>query len=186
MTNPTPKLLAQLEALLFIYGEALTYKKIAGILRVKEAEVAAGIKALEAELARENRGLMLITGNYEAQLTTKGDFKNIAEEIIKEELNATLTPAALETMSIVAYTGPISRAELDYIRGVNSTFILRSLLIRGLIERAPDPKRANAFVYTASFALFRHLGIGKQEELPEYKKFQDLVKQLRRSNEQSA
>lgn len=176
---PKNSLIAQLEALLFIYGEPLSYKKIAGILKIKEMEAKEAAEQLEKSMAGEERGLMLVKDKEKIQLATKGEFKKIAEEIIKDELSETLTPAALETLSIVVYSAPISRAELEYIRGVNSSFSLRSLLLRGLVERAPDPKRPNAFVYSPSFEFLRHLGIGKIEDLPEHAKFQDLIKKLR-------
>lgn len=178
-------LLGQLEALLFIYGEAMSYKKIAQTLKIKESEVQDLVTTLETNLAAENRGLSLLVDQNKIQLTTKGQFQNITEEIIKEEVNEALTPAALEAAAIVTYAGPISRAELDYIRGVNSTFTLRNLLIRGLIERAPDPKRANAFVYSPSFEFLRHLGINKREALPEYSKFRELIKALREPTPQN-
>ena len=165
--NPK-QLVAQLEALLFIYGEPMTYKKIAQVLKVKEDEVKEAVKIFEENLKQENRGLALTIDKEKIQLTTKGEFKTISEEIIEEELNENLTPAALETLSIVIYSAPISRAEIEYIRGVNSSFILRGLLIRGLIERSQDPKRANAFVYNSSFEFLKHLGIGKAEDLPEF------------------
>ena len=176
--NPK-QLVAQLEALLFIYGEPMTYKKIAQVLKVKEDEVKEAVKIFEENLKQENRGLSLTVDQEKIQLTTKGEFKKISEEIIKEELNENLTPAALETLSIVIYSAPISRAEIEYIRGVNSSFILRGLLIRGLIERSQDPKRANAFVYHPCFEFLKYLGIGKVENLPEFEKFQELIKSLR-------
>lgn len=168
-----------MEALLFIYGEPMTFKKIAQVLKVKEDEVRETVKNLAENLKEENRGLILITDQDKVQIATKGDFKKISEEIIKEELNENLTLAALETLSIIIYAAPISRAEIEYIRGVNSSFILRSLLIRGLVERSPDPKRSNAFIYNPSFEFLKHLGINKVEDLPDFEKFQNLIKSLR-------
>ena len=90
----------------------------------------------------------------------------------------------METLSIVTYAGPMTRAELEYIRGVNSSFTMRNLLIRGLIERYPDPKRTNVFIYKPSFDLLKHIGISKVEDLPEYEKFQALIAKLRNPDEQ--
>ena len=86
-----------------------------------------------------------------------------------------MTSAALETISIIAYAGPISRADIEYIRGVNSSFTIRNLLLRGLVERTIDPKRSNAYVYTASFDLIKRLGLSKVEELPDYAKYKQTV-----------
>jgi segregation and condensation protein B len=90
--------------------------------------------------------------------------------VLKEDLS----PASLETLAIVAYKGPINRIEIDNIRGVNSSFILRSLLIRGLIDRQIDAHRANAYSYKPSFDLIRKLGIDSLEQLPDYEKFKTL------------
>lgn len=173
------KIIAQLEALLFIYGDSLDFKKIAKTLKLTEAEAREAAKSLSEELGKENRGLFLIQDKDKVQLTTKPNFSNLLETVIKEELHENLTPAALETLSIIAYAGPLSRAELEYIRGVNSSFTLRNLLIRGLIERSPDPKRGNVFLYNPSFDLLKHLGISKQENLPEYEKFKSLIEKMR-------
>jgi len=150
------KLVSKLEALLFIYGEPLEVKKIAKILGLKEPEIKEGLIGLEEELKREERGLMLVQDKSKAQLVTKPEFSKLLEDVTKQEFTEALTPASLETISIVAYAGPITRADLEYIRGVNSSFTLRALLMRGLVEREVDPKRANAYIYSASFDLLRH------------------------------
>ena len=90
------------------------------------------------------------------------------EELCKEELSRDLGKAGLETLSIVLYRGPITRSGIDYIRGVNSTFILRNLLIRGLVEKIPNPNDQRSFLYRATFDLLSHLGIPRVEDLPEY------------------
>lgn len=169
-------LVSKIEALLFIYGEPIEQKKMAKILNLKEADLAQGISLLEAELIREERGLILIQDKNKLQLVTKPAFSKLLEEVTKQEFTEALTPAALETLSIVMYSGPISRADIEYIRGVNSSFTLRALLMRGLVERDVDSKRSNAYVYKASFELLRHLGLSKNEDLPDYQKYKDLVR----------
>jgi len=178
------KLVSKLEALLFIYGEPLEVKKIAKILGLKEPEIKEGLIGLEEELKREERGLMLVQDKSKAQLVTKPEFSKLLEDVTKQEFTEALTPASLETISIVAYAGPITRADLEYIRGVNSSFTLRALLMRGLVEREVDPKRANAYIYSASFDLLRHLGLSKNEELPEYQNYKSLVGQLHQDLQQ--
>ncbi len=172
-------LISKIEALLFIYGDALEIKKIAKTLRASEDEVAEAVKQLEGELKSEKCGLFLVSDKEKIQLTTKPDLASLLESVIKEELRENLTPAALETLSIVAYAGPMTRAELDYIRGVNSSFSLRNLSIRGLVERYPDPKRGNVYIYKPSFELLKFLGVAKAADLPEYEKFQQLIEKLR-------
>lgn len=178
MTKST-NLLAELEALLFIYGEPMDFKKIAKTLKITEEEARGATGLLAEELRGDQRGLFLVRDKEKIQLTTKPDFSGLLETVIKEELNENLTPAALETLSIVAYAGPLTRAELEYIRGVNSTFTVRNLLIRGLIERAPDPKRGNVFLYGPSLEFLKHLGVAQAGELPEYEKFKSLIEKMR-------
>ncbi len=197
------KIVAAIEAILFVYGEPMEIKKITKLLKTDEAAVKEALKDLEQEFSAENRGLKLIFKDSSAggfvQLATKPDFASFLEDFIKEEFKENLTPASLETLSLIAYLGPVSRAQIDYYRGVNSTFILRSLLIRGLVERYPAPKRANiyphtkrglasetqednyprygvgVYLYEVSFDLLKYLGISKVEELPEYEKFKQMT-----------
>lgn len=171
-------LLAKIEAFLFIYGEPIEAKKLAKVFGVKEEEIEADLTQFSEALKNEDRGLTLVWDKGRVQLVTKPEFSKLLEDITKEEFTEDLTPAALETLSIAAYAGPINRADLEYIRGVNSSFILRALLMRGLVEREPDPKRPNAFVYTTSFELLKKLGLAKNNELPDYQKYNGLVKTL--------
>jgi segregation and condensation protein B len=180
MDNPekNKNLTGAIEAILFVYGEPMEIKKLAKLLKTSEAAAKEAIKGLEQQLAAENRGLKLISKDSPAgisvQLATKPEFAPLLENFIKEEFKENLTPASLETLSLIAYMGPISRAQIDYYRGVNSAFILRSLLIRGLIERRLDPKKTNVYLYELSFDLLKYLGISKVEDLPEYEEFKTM------------
>jgi segregation and condensation protein B len=80
-----------------------------------------------------------------------------------------LSKAALEVLSIVAYKGPISRAEIESIRGVNCSFTLRSLMMRGLLERIDNPKDGRGYLYKISFEFMKKLGIESIDKLPDYK-----------------
>lgn len=164
---------AAIEALLFVHGEPIGIKKIAEILKIDRIIAENSIKELEEKLKAEDRGLMLVFNNQQVQLTTKPDFAPFLENFIKEEFKENLTPASLETLSLIAYLGPMTRVQIDYHRGVNSSFILRNLLIRGLIERFSDSQKSNAYLYQPSFDLLKYLGISKIEELPEYEKFKN-------------
>ena len=125
---------------------------------------------IQNSLQNNNRGLTLIQTDTEVMLGTAKEFSPLIEQLTKEELSRDLGKAGLETLSIVLYQGPISRADIDYIRGVNSQFILRNLLIRGLVERIDNPKDARSFLYKTTLDLLAHLGISKVEDLPEYEK----------------
>lgn len=179
MESTKNNIVAKLEALLFLYGEPIAYKKIAKILDTKENNIQETVKELAEQLKEANRGLGIIFDDDKVQLITKSEFAPLLEGVIKSELNEDLSPASLETLSIITYSAPISRAEIDYIRGVNSSFILRALLIRGLIDRDADPHRANAFVYKPSFEFLKKIGIGRPTDLPEYAEFQKMIGVLR-------
>jgi len=166
--------LAALEALLFVHGEPLAIKKIAAVLDVPEAAVAELITAFRESLAAGDRGLALVANDHSVQLVTKAALMPVIQEFVKQELTEDLTPASLEALSLVAYLGPLPRARLDYLRGVNSSFILRNLMMRGLVERFPDPERSAVMLYRATIDLWKHLGVPGQERLPEYDTFKTL------------
>ena len=156
----------KIEAILFWKGEPMKLKKLADMFDVSVHDIQFGINTLKEGL--QNRGVALIEKEDEVMLATAPEFGEIIENLTKEELSKDLGKASLETLSIVLYQGPIKRSEIDYIRGVNSQFILRNLLVRGLIDKITDPKDARTFVYKPSFELLAHLGVKNIEELPEY------------------
>lgn len=158
----------QIEAVLFWKGEPQSIKKLAASLGKKEEEIKAGLDVLKEKI--KDRGVELIFKDDEVMLGTSAEFSHIIERLTKEELVRDLGRAGLETISIIAYKGPISRAEIDYIRGVQSTFILRNLQIRGLVERITNEKDHRSFLYKPTFELLQFLGVAKIEDLPEYEK----------------
>lgn len=177
MTTLEGKKIAQLETLLFQYGEPITTKKAAALLDISPEECAALVDIYAQALTHEDRGLALFRDGSEIQLTTKPEYRSVLEKIIHDEFKEELTPAAVETISIIAYLGPIPRATVDYVRGVNSSFIIRNLLMRGLIERNQDEHRKHTYEYKVTFDFLKHLGISHVSELPEYEKFKDILSQ---------
>lgn len=168
--------LAALEALFFYYGEPLDAKKISKLLDLKESESEALIKELSEKIeADEKSGLTLLKDNEFYQLATKPSVAWLGKKLVQEEFKEELTPAALETLSIIAYLGPAPRSTIDYVRGVNSSFILRNLLVRGLVERRVQAARKNVFEYNVSFDCLKHLGLDKIEDLPEYEKYKNIL-----------
>ena len=122
-----------IEAILFLKGEPMNIKKLATILGVQEFEVLEAVKKLQEKL--QDRGIVLMRKDDFITLVTSPVSSEFTKVIIGEEFNTGLTKVALETLAIVVYKGPISRTDIDYIRGVNSSFVLRNLLVRGLVER---------------------------------------------------
>lgn len=171
-------LLGAIEAVLFVYGEPMDAKKIAKILKAGEKPVKEALDELSKKYSEEDRGLTLIVSDDKFQLATKPEFSSLMEEFIKDEFKEQLSPASLETLALIAYLGPLSRAQLDYYRGVNSSFILRSLLIRGLIERFSDSQKSQGYLYKPSMDLLKYLGVSKIEELPEHEKFKSMANNI--------
>jgi len=180
------KKLAALEALLFIHGEPVTYKKIAVVLGVGKEEAETLAQELKKRLEDPGRGLELVSDREKVQLATKPEWNTILESFVKEELTEDLTPASLETLSIIGYLGPISRVKIEYLRGVNSTVILRTLAIRGLVERFQDPDRPAGFLYRLTFDAMKHLGIQQKEDLPDFEKFQELLKVFNAASQEAS
>lgn len=156
---------AQIEALLFWKNESVSTAWLTKALEKSNEEIEEALKMLEISL--EGRGIILQRNGDEAALKTSADAAVLIEKFSKEELAKELTPSALETLSIIAYRGPLTKKDIDYIRGVNSGFILRNLLIRGLIEKEENTA-SRGIVYKPTLDLLSLLGISKLEELEEY------------------
>lgn len=156
----------QIEVILFFKGEPVSRKKLADILKVGQTEINEGIEKLKENL--QNRGVVLIENENDITLGTSPEFSKLIEHLQKEELNKELSKASLETLSIVLYKNGVSRAEIDYIRGVNSSFTLRALSVRGLIEKTVDVKDSRRYIYKPSFDLLSFMGVKSVEELPDW------------------
>ena len=158
---------AKIEALLFYKGEAVSRKNLSTMLGISPDEVVAGIMKLELELRESGRGVVLLQNGDEVSLGTAPQMSVLIEKLVKDEISKDLGKAGLETLAIVLYRAPVSRSEINYIRGVNSNYILRSLQVRGLIEKIEDAK-ARSTMYRPSLELLSYMGITKVEDLPEY------------------
>ena len=158
----------KLEAILFFKGESISIKKLSSILEVSESEIQEAVNNLKTNL--ENRGIVLLEKENDVMLGTHTEMSGLIENLQKEELNKELSKSSLETLSIILYKNGVSRSEIDYIRGVNSSFILRALSVRGLIEKSTDPKDTRKIIYKPSFELLLFMGVKNVEELPDYKK----------------
>jgi segregation and condensation protein B len=111
--------------------------------------------------------IRLVETDNDVQLTTSPELAPIIEALRKNDLKADIGKAGAETLAIILYQEPISRAEIDLIRGVNSSFILRNLLVRGLIERSANRERGG-YVFSISTDLLNHLGVTHKHKLPDF------------------
>jgi segregation and condensation protein B len=156
----------KIEALLFYKGEPMTTKALAKLMGERVDSVSAALDELRASLA--GRGIVLLEKDDSFTLGTTPAMSEMIESMRKEELSKDLGKAALETLSIILYKGPIARSEIDWIRGVNSSFIIRNLMVRGLVEKIQNPEDTRSFLYRPTFDLLGNLGISHIEELPKY------------------
>lgn len=167
----------QIEALLFFKGEPVTAGFLAKALGVSEDEARGGLEALEQSLS--GRGVILMQNGGEYSLGTAPQMGATIEALLKEELSKDLGKAGLETLATVLYRGPISRSEINYLRGVNSNYILRALLVRGLIEKVDQGGRST--VYRPTFELLSYMGVAKVEDLPGYEETTKAVEEFKQS-----
>lgn len=159
---------SKIEALLFFKGEPLTLKKISEILEQSTEEIDIALNELIND--KKNTGLQIVKNGEEIMLGTSSLASNFIETLRKEELNKELSKASIETLSIILYKNKdgITRNEIDYIRGVNSSFILRNLLIRGLIQKSTDEKDNRRLCYKPTLEALQFLGVDNIESLPRY------------------
>lgn len=153
-------------AILFYKGEPVSFAELASTCSSNTDDIKIALSELNPILS--SLGLTVVVTDDSAELRTSKDSSALIDSIRKEEMSRDLGKAGLETLSILMYKGPSTRAEIDYVRGVNSTAILRNLLIRGLIEKIPNPADQRSFVYKPTHDLLAHLGIERVEDMTEY------------------
>lgn len=164
------KITAQLEAILFVASKPLTIKHLTKALSSAEVEVREAIAVLSERYNHAESGITILVSADEVQMVTNSAYAELLESFMKSEVMGELTPAQLETLTVVAYQQPITRPELEQIRGVNCAVILRNLLQRGLVEEE-ESKDSVLPIYRLSVQALRQLGVTSPEELPQYAEF---------------
>ncbi len=155
----------QLEAMLFVAGEPVTTGQLAAALDVSASVVERALNELDASLA--SRGLRLQRHAGRVQLTTAPQLAELIERFLGLEATSHLSRAALETLAIIAYQQPVTRPQIDSIRGVNSDSMMKSLLNKGLIlesGRTDGPGRPILYSTTPEF--LQHFGLNSILEMP--------------------
>ena len=156
---------ALVEAILFVSPEPISAAQISTLLELTPREVKNALEELESHY--KGRGIRLQYHKKKIQITSAPEAAPILESMLELETTSTLSQAALETLSIVAYQQPITRPMIDSIRGVNSDGVLRTLLNKGLIDdvgRAEGPGRP--ILYSTTTEFLKHFGLSSYEELP--------------------
>ncbi len=160
---------AMLEALLFASGAPLSKKRLATLLGVSSDMLARASEALSESL--KGRGLALIETETEIELRTAPEASELVLKLRENELSRDLGKAGLETLAIVLYRGSATRGEIDWVRGVNSSQTLRSLLLRGLVEKTEDQTDKRRIRYIPTVDALGHLGVRTREELPSFAEY---------------
>jgi len=155
------------ESLLFVADRPVTAGQLASALEVEESAVEAALSALDGAYVDEARGLRLQRKGDRVQLVTLPEAGPHIQRFLGLELSGPLSQAALETLSIVAYRQPVTRAEVEAIRGVNSDAVLRTLASRGLIESVGRLEQVGRpILYGTTFEFLQHFGLRSLDELP--------------------
>ena len=158
---------SKIESLLFISVKPLGVREMADFTKYRPEEIRVALKELENDYLSVERGLALVRNNERYQLTTRADNAELVKSFLQAEVSGELSQPSLEALTIIAYRGPISKLELDRIRGVNCSLILKNLLLRGLIEESGSKNENDSF-YTVTHEFVRWLGLSSIESLPEY------------------
>lgn len=167
MSDTLPiELATKIEALLFAEGDALTFKKLEKMLGCDQDTLTKALDELQGRLA--GRGVSLLRSDTEVALAVSPEGRDIVAEVLAKENNRDIGDAGLEILSILLYEGPSTRATIDYIRGVNSSSTLRTLLTRGLVERTGNPEDGREYLYRPTVELLAYLGVKDTKDLPEY------------------
>ena len=183
----------KIEALLFALGRPLSRTDFQKMLGATGAEVESALK----NLADKKGGVVLVDDGKEVELRTSGESAALVEHIRKEEYARDIGKAGLEALSAVLYRGALTRSEIDFIRGVNSSQTLRTLTLRGLVrkvendkERALPAGRRGSFLYEPTTELLGELGVVRAQELPNYaevrQKLQELEEAYRQKQSETA
>jgi segregation and condensation protein B len=155
-----------LEAVLLVVDEPVTEAVLAHVLEVPRADVAVALREVAAEYDEQARGFELreVAGGW--RLYTRAEHAAVVERFVLDGQQARLTQAALETLAVVAYRQPVSRARVSGVRGVNCDGVMRTLLSRGLVEEAGFDPTTTATLYRTTSYFLERVGLGSLDDLP--------------------
>ncbi|MFH0892079.1 MAG: SMC-Scp complex subunit ScpB [Candidatus Falkowbacteria bacterium] len=160
---------SKIESLLFISAKPMTISQLSGLLKKSPKEVGGAGDELVEDYKRNGGGIQIIKNGSKYQMVSSPENAHLVQEFIKDETTGELSRPSLEALTIIAYRGPITKIELDRIRGVNCALIIRNLLLRGLIEGRADKIKKETY-YRVTLDFIRFLGINDIKELPDYEK----------------
>lgn len=162
----------------------MTTKQLLTLLMIEEPLLERALGQLESDLA--GRGLALVRINNTVELRTSPHAAPIIRTLRESELSRDLGKASLETLAVILYRGSALRTEIDWVRGVNSGAALRTLLLRGLIERQEDISDKRRARFRATVDALAHLGVSNIEDLPRYSELTRMLETVEAAQEETA
>ena len=158
---------AQLEAILFAAGGPLPPRRMVEVTGRELEEIEDALQTLQRRLEEGGSGLQLVRHDSQVELVTHPDAAEVVRAVAKVEAQSELSKASLEALSILAYRGPLTRPELEQIRGVQSSMILRNLMLRGLVEMQEETRLGQP-MYQVTVDFIKHLGLTNVKDLPDF------------------
>jgi segregation and condensation protein B len=170
-TQQVPGLRPSLEAILLVADEPVPVVVLAQVLERPRNEVTAELQSLATEYKTDGRGFDLreIAGGW--RFYTREDCAPLIERFVSDGQEVRLTQAALETLAVVAYRQPVSRARVSAVRGVNCDSVMRTLVLRGLVEETGTDNETGAILYRTTGYFLERLGLASLEDLPDLAPF---------------
>lgn len=163
-------LVAKIMVILFASGEPVSIAKLSKFIGINKKKLLSEIENIRQIIKSNNLGLDFVINQGKIQMVSDKEQADLVIKFFNKQLDEKISPAALETLAVVAYRGPMTRAQIEYIRGVNCSFTLRNLAMRGLVDFSENPNDNRSYLYQASGELLKNLGINKIDQLPDYKK----------------
>lgn len=171
-----------IEAILFMRGEPVKVEELSKVLSLSSEETEIAVRELEDRLSQG--GIRLMRTNDAVTLTTAPEAADLISSLVKEDITSEIGKAGMEVLTIILYASPVSRRQIDYIRGVNSSSTLKKLSMKGMVER----KRSGsglAFVYLPTADMMSFLGITKVEDMLNYQILRDRFMEILGSDSDS-
>lgn len=160
-----------LEAILLVADEPVPENTLAQVLEVAQAEISTALEALAASYSEQGRGFELrkVAGGW--RYYTRAELSPLVEKFVRDGQEVRLTQAALETLAVVAYRQPVSRVQVSAVRGVNCDSVMRTLVLRGLVEEAGTDHESGAILFRTTTYFLERLGLADLDQLPELAPF---------------
>jgi segregation and condensation protein B len=164
----------KIEAILFSIAKPISLDRLQKHFKLSKEELLVSVEDIKTRFNKDSSGIHLLFHENKLQFVTNPKASDHAEAFLKKQASGPLTRASLETLTVIAYRGPITRPEIEQIRGINCGIILRNLLIRGFIDEVQDVEKLQK-VYSVSIKFIQKLGLKDISDLPDYESFKNNI-----------